>query len=70
MDASDELRLMSVTERIRHRKLMAAARTRAQKKPSTNPWVMAVKETRKKFPYMNLKEAMVYTKKHYKPNEQ
>lgn len=61
--SSNSSRLMSVKERIRHRKLVAS-RPR-QRAPSSNPWIIALKNTRSKFPYMSLKEAMVYTKQHY-----
>jgi len=54
---------MSASEKMRHRKIAASNPTSTKK--SNNPWIKLVNETRRKFPHMNLKEAMVYSKPIY-----
>lgn len=54
---------MPVARRTKGRSTMTKKASSAAKK--ANPWLKAVAQTRKRFPRMSLKEAMIYTKKTY-----
>lgn len=54
---------MTETEKIRHRKIASARKPSSQK--SNNPWILLVNETRRKYPNISLKEAMIRAKPIY-----
>lgn len=54
---------MTATEKIRHRKITSARQSSSQQ--SNNPWIKLVNQTRRMYPNISLKEAMIRAKPIY-----